>query len=169
MALALRTSLDSCSISHRAVENRRNDSGLPAHGHRDAQIGCQRPVLPTRILRPAITIYQQRLGWLALPPRRFQGCAHLGGINGLGHRPVHDAPASQVHHRRHVQPALTCGHVRDVRCPGLIGLPAIEASIQQTGSHRQSVRRVGGTTKGLLYTGRRPWHKLLRTRSALTI
>lgn len=49
---------------------------------------------------------------------------------GVTDRPVHSAPACQVHHHGQIQPALVGGDLRDVAHPRAIGSPAIEPSIQ---------------------------------------
>lgn len=113
---------------------------LPAHRHRDPEVRRQPAVLVAGVLTAPVRVNEQPDTGLALPVGRSQGRAHQLRIDRLGHRPAHDAAARQIHHRGQIQPALARGDIGYVRHPRSIGLPAVEATIQDVGSHRQPMR-----------------------------
>ena len=96
----------------------------------------------TGVLAAAVRMHDQSCSRFASPVRRLQRLADQFGFP-LTHRPAHDSAAAQIHYAGQIQPAFACGDIGDVSDPGLVDLPAIEASIQHVGSDRLAMGRVG--------------------------
>ena len=104
--------------------------GLPAHGHRDAQLGGQHPVALSGILRPRSVWTGSPLAGLRSHHADFKAVhTSLASMTSNIEQPTMRRPAGQVHHGGQIQPALAGGHVCDVRYPSLIGLPTIKANV----------------------------------------
>lgn len=116
--------------------------GLAAHRHHEAILRYQLLMHMTGILTAAIRAKNQVRCRLSLPLSRLQGLADKRSINPLRHRPADYPTSGKIKYSGQIQPSLTGGHIRNVRYPRLIRMPATKAPLEHILSNRQFVVRI---------------------------
>lgn len=91
-------------------------------------------VVVRRVLRPAVRVRDDTCDVATASGDRGVECVDdEAGAHVVGHRVAEHPPATDIDHRREVEPAFTCRDVGDVLTPGHVRSPGVNARSTRSG------------------------------------